>query len=102
MRADRSRIAMLAALSMVAFAANSLLCRVALRDGDIDPASFTAVRFASGAIALLIVTLVRDRQLARGPGAWASAITLLAYAYPFSYAYAALSAGTGALAPCGG
>jgi drug/metabolite transporter (DMT)-like permease len=76
---------------MFAFAANSLLCRAALRDTAIDAATFTAVRLASGAALLAL--------LARGGrgGSWASALALFTYAAGFSFAYLRLSAGTGAL-----
>lgn len=83
-------------LTMVAFAANSLLCRLALRDTAIDPASFTTIRLASGVVALwLIVLLVRRERTVRGN--WPSALALFAYAACFSVAYVSLPAGTGAL-----
>ena len=53
---------MLTALAMVAFAANSLLCRAALEDGAIDAASFTAIRVASGAAFLLVLLLLPPRR----------------------------------------
>lgn len=83
-------------LAMIAFAANSVLCRIALRDTAIDPASFTAVRLASGAIMLWIVTRVRTRTT-HGAGNWPSALALFAYAAAFSYAYISLPTATGAL-----
>ncbi len=81
----------LTVLALVAFAGNSLLCRLALRDGAIDPASFTAVRLGAGALVLL--------PLVRGGGAWSwrGALALLVYALGFSLAYVSLDAGTGAL-----
>ena len=84
--------------ALLAFAANSILCRLALREATIDPASFTAVRLAAGALALLAVFSVshRNRSL-RGHGSWQSASMLFLYAACFSYAYITLSAGTGAL-----
>lgn len=83
---------------MVAFAANSLLCRSAFRDTQIDPASFTFVRIASGAIALwLLATLRRGGSSIPRSGSWPSALALFAYAAAFSFAYTSLSAGTGAL-----
>jgi drug/metabolite transporter (DMT)-like permease len=81
---------------MICFAGNSLLCRQALKNTAIDPASFTAIRIASGAFALWTIVCLRDG--ARSPrGSWASAFALFAYAATFSYAYTALTAGTGAL-----
>jgi drug/metabolite transporter (DMT)-like permease len=86
----------LTALAMIAFAGNSLLCRVALKDTGIDAASFTSIRLASGAATLwLVVTLVRGAQ--SGKGNWWSALALFAYAAGFSFAYASLTAATGAL-----
>lgn len=83
---------------MVAFAGNSVICRMALRDGAIDPATFTSMRLLSGAVTLTLIFLfVRRGQRLRSHGSWASAITLALYAICFSYAYISLSAGTGAL-----
>ena len=81
---------------MLAFAANSLLCRLALSTTSIDPATFTAVRVVSGAAALWLLTRGRSGSL-RETGSWSSALALFAYALAFSYAYIALSAATGAL-----
>jgi len=89
------RIALLTTLAMIAFAANSLLCRLALRHTAIDPASFTAIRLIAGAIVLWV--LARARSERRGSGNWPSALALFAYAAGFSLAYVSLSAGTGAL-----
>ena len=86
----------LTAVAMIAFAANSLLCRLALRDTGIDAASFTSIRIAAGALMLWsIVRLRRGRR--RVAGDWSSATALFAYAAGFSYAYQSLEAGTGAL-----
>lgn len=83
---------------MIAFASNSLLCRLALRDARIDPASFTAIRIVSGALVLwLVVSLRAGGTSARQSGSWRSALALFAYAAAFSFAYTSLSAGTGAL-----
>lgn len=83
---------------MLAFAANSLLCRFALRETRIDPATFTLVRLASGALVLwLLVELRRGAGSAPRSGSWMSALALFAYAAAFSFAYTSLSAGTGAL-----
>lgn len=90
------RILILTTLTMVAFAGNSLLCRQALRFTHIDPASFTAIRLVSGALALwVIVMLFRRRD--KGSGDWGSAVALFAYAAAFSFAYVSLPAATGAL-----
>ncbi len=83
-------------VAMLAFAGNSVLCRLALTRTHIDPASFTAVRLLSGAIFLWIVVQVRGGRPS-GRGTWASALALLVYAAGFSFAYLELSAATGAL-----
>lgn len=92
-----ARILALTALAMIAFAANSLLCRMALRDTGIDPASFTLIRMLSGALALWLILRARDATPVRAHGDWRSAAALFAYAIAFSYAYVGLSAGAGAL-----
>jgi drug/metabolite transporter (DMT)-like permease len=90
------RIAGLTSLAMVAFASNSLLCRIALKQTSIDAASFTSIRLISGALILwLIVRITRGRQT--GSGNWRSAFALFAYAAGFSFAYVNLPAATGAL-----
>lgn len=84
--------------AMIAFAANSLLCRLALRaPAAIDPASFTAVRLVSGAIVLALIVSTRERRFRAVEGSWPSALALFGYAIAFSIAYVRLSAGTGAL-----
>lgn len=90
------RIVLLTVVTMLAFAGNSLLCRVALKETGIDAASFTSIRLVSGALVLwLIVRALRaDRS---GSGNWVSAAALFAYAAAFSYAYLSLTAATGAL-----
>jgi len=83
---------------MLAFAGNSIICRLALRDGAIDPATFTTIRLLAGAIALLLIFSVARRNTSfRSHGSWLSALVLFLYAVAFSFAYISLSAGTGAL-----
>jgi drug/metabolite transporter (DMT)-like permease len=86
----------LTVFTMVAFASNSILCRLALGAGSIDPASFTTLRIASGAVTLVLIASL-SRRRARPGGGWASAFFLFLYAIAFSLAYISLSAGTGAL-----
>jgi drug/metabolite transporter (DMT)-like permease len=87
---------LLTTLAMLAFAANSLLCRLALRQDLIDPASFAGVRVVSGALAL--AAIVRYRGAAwPGRADWTAAAMLFAYLGCFSFAYLTLPAGTGAL-----
>jgi drug/metabolite transporter (DMT)-like permease len=91
-----TRLALLTLIAMIAFAGNSLLCRLALTASDIDPTSFTTIRLLSGAITLALLVLLKNRELALG-GSWLSALSLLAYAAGFSFAYVSLSTATGAL-----
>jgi len=81
---------------MVAFAGNSLLCRVALKHTSIDPASFATIRLISGAMMLWLVVRMRRGTHPSG-GNWLSAIALFVYAAGFSFAYVSLPAATGAL-----
>jgi drug/metabolite transporter (DMT)-like permease len=115
-----AQIFILTLVAMIAFAGNSLLCRLALKQTSIDAASFTLVRILSGATALWLIIRIRRRLMAdraasslverspasssvtrRSPplhaGNWPSALALFAYAAAFSFAYKSLSAGTGAL-----
>jgi drug/metabolite transporter (DMT)-like permease len=91
------RILVLTALAMTAFAGNSLLCRLALKDTAIDAASFTTVRLLSGALMLWLVVRLRGGGARAGAGNWLSALALFAYAAGFSFAYITLPAATGAL-----
>jgi drug/metabolite transporter (DMT)-like permease len=90
----------LTAAAMICFAANSVLCRLALADPLIDPASFTAVRLVSGAGVLAALAASRGgaavRALAQA-GDWRSALALFIYAAAFSFAYLSLDASVGAL-----
>jgi len=91
-----ARTATLTVLAMLAFAANSLWCRAALRDSSIDPAGFTLLRLLAGALVLWMFVRWRHGGRALG-GSWTSAAALFVYAASFSYAYVSLSAATGAL-----
>jgi drug/metabolite transporter (DMT)-like permease len=90
------RTAVLTLVTMMAFAGNSVLCRMALQHTTIDAATFTSIRLVSGAVVLWLV--VRNfRQGRTGAGNWGSALALFVYAAGFSLAYVSLSAATGAL-----
>lgn len=95
-RRPAAQVFVLTVLALLAFAANSILCRLALREGGIDPVGFTLLRLASGAamLALLVRWRRRTRPVA---GDWGSAFALFGYALAFSLAYVELTAGTGAL-----
>ena len=114
-----TRILIFTLLAMIAFASNSLLCRVALKENSIDPATFTFLRICSGAVALWLIMSVRKKMIVERTasplgetfssssfvarhlllryGNWSSAAALFVYASGFSFAYTSLSAGTGAL-----
>lgn len=93
---SRSLTLSLTLLAMIAFAGNSLLCRLALQQTAIDPASFTTIRIVSGALTLWLIVRLRSSSHDTA-GSWPSALALFAYAAAFSYAYVSLSAATGAL-----
>lgn len=106
--APLARVALSTCLAMLAFAGNSILCRVALRDGHIDPSSFTALRLVSGALALYALLWLRTGRArsstpaspsfpVRPAGSWAGAVSLFLYAITFSLAYVDIEAGVGAL-----
>jgi drug/metabolite transporter (DMT)-like permease len=84
-------------IALIAFAANSVLCRLALGDETIDAASFTVIRLFSGAITLLIILKFNSTRLTHSNGSWLAAFMLFLYAATFSYAYITLDTGTGAL-----
>ncbi len=92
----RLRLVALMAIVLLAFAGNSLLCRRALKETGIDPATFTSIRLAAGAAMLALIVRMRG-GVAATEGNWTSALALFVYAIAFSFAYVALSAGMGAL-----
>jgi drug/metabolite transporter (DMT)-like permease len=92
------RTAILNAAALVAFAANSLLCRLALGAAQIDAASYTSLRLLSSAATLWVILAYSGRSSsAMEGGSWVSAAMLFLYAAAFSFAYLTLDAGTGAL-----
>lgn len=94
-----AQLILLTVLTMVAFAANSLLNRAALLDGETGPAAFAALRMISGAVCLSTLVVLRrggDGQTA-DTNRWPGAAALALYMLGFSFAYVALDAGVGAL-----
>jgi len=92
------RLFLLTALTMIAFAANSVLNRMALAGGSIDATSFGTIRLIAGAVMLAALCLaLRGGLHLRGPGRVAGVLALLVYMYGFSTAYTVLDAGLGAL-----
>ena len=85
-------------LALIAFAANSVLCRLALGNNAIDASSFTAIRLLSGiAVLLIILSATRNSTQTSSKGSWTASFLLFVYALAFSYAYVSLDTGTGAL-----
>ncbi len=93
----QARFFAMASFAMVAFAANSLLARLALSETGTDPAAFSVARLVSGAMSLWFFVVLRDKTLSLRAGSWWSATALFGYGVAFSYAYLQLSAGAGAL-----
>ncbi|MGI8640383.1 MAG: DMT family transporter [Pyrinomonadaceae bacterium] len=92
------KIILYTSFALLAFAFNSILCRLALGAEAIDAASFTAIRLISGAATLLIISLIFGKKETKTKGGnWFSAFFLFAYAICFSFAYISLTTGTGAL-----
>ena len=97
-RARRGRTIILTAIALIAFAANSVLCRLALGHAAIDAASFTVIRLLSGAVVLMGIFVMSGRRgYVDDRGSWLSATMLFSYAITFSFAYVSLTTGTGAL-----
>ena len=90
------RVLTLTVLAMLAFAGNSLFCRLALKTTAIDAASFTSIRLASASL-LLTCLVMANRSFVLAHGNWSSAVALFVYAAGFSFAYIKLPAATGAL-----
>jgi drug/metabolite transporter (DMT)-like permease len=90
------RTTTLTCVAMLAFASNSVLCRLALAQTGIDPASFTLVRLVAGTAMLAAISVAAGRGFPKA-GSWAAALALFAYAAAFSFAYVSLAAGAGAL-----
>lgn len=91
------KLVLLTALAMLAFAANSVLARLAFATAGAEPMAYTGIRLASGAAALGLLLAVRGRPLSPIGGSWRGAAALFAYAILFSIAYVLLGAAVGAL-----
>ena len=93
------RTSIFTSLALIAFAANSVLCRMALGDKAIDAASFTNIRLLSGAITLFIILRISrgNTDISATTSRWGAAIMLFLYAITFSFAYITLDIATGAL-----
>ena len=90
-------------LALTAFAANSVLCRLALGNSSIDASSFTIIRLFSGALTLFILINAKryfnhkTEQSKNNKGSWYGASMLFIYVLTFSFAYITLDTATGAL-----
>jgi drug/metabolite transporter (DMT)-like permease len=84
--------------ALLCFAFNSILCRLALKSDEIDAPSFTVIRLVSGALVLLMILYLTDKNESKlKSGNWLSAFWLFLYAICFSFAYIGLTTATGAL-----
>jgi len=90
--ATRLRTAALTVATLVCFAANSLLCRAALRPRLVDAATFTSIRLVSGAAALALIVILRGRARPGG-GSFGAGLALFLYAAAFSLAYVRIGVG---------
>ena len=92
---------LLTVFAMLAFAANSVLGRLALivdgHEASIDAASYTCIRLISGALVLALILLIRTRELKIKNINPVSATMLFTYAICFSFSYIHIATGTGAL-----
>jgi drug/metabolite transporter (DMT)-like permease len=100
------KVITLTGLALIAFAANSVLCRLALENEAIDAASFTVIRLLSGCLVLLIILSIspgtnraigQNETVSHSKGSWGASFMLFLYATTFSYAYISLGTATGAL-----
>ncbi|WP_322049921.1 DMT family transporter [Paraburkholderia bannensis] len=92
-----TRTVFLTTAAMVAFASNSLLCRLALQHASIDAASFASIRLVSGAVMLGVLARIGTSRAQQARADWLAATMLFAYVVFFSFAYLSVSAATGAL-----
>jgi len=92
------KITLLTTLALIAFAGNSILCRLALGGNTIDASSFTCIRLLAGIVVLLLISMsMQPKQSMAAKGSWKASIMLFLYAATFSFAYVSLDTGTGAL-----
>lgn len=94
------RMVVLACMAMLAFAGNSLLCRIALKQTSIDPASFTTIRLLSGAAVLILIAGIikpTSKSKSNSEGDWKSAFALFTYMVTFSFAFVSTTASVGSL-----
>jgi drug/metabolite transporter (DMT)-like permease len=85
-------------LALIAFAANAVLCRLALGEQSIDAAGFTIIRLTSAVVVLGLILAFRGSASAiEHHGSWRAAFMLFLYAASFSFAYLTLTTGSGAL-----
>src|SRR6056297_976432 len=97
-RPARMRLFLLSSLTMLAFAANSVLNRMALAGGHIEAIPFGTIRLVAGAAMLAVLCFaLRGGLRLGGPGRAVGVTALVMYIYGFSLAYDALDAGLGAL-----
>lgn len=96
---DGMRLFFLTSLTMLAFAANSVLNKLGVTLGGMEPLGFAMLRLWSGAAVLLVLVLMRGRGVGvrRETGSMIATASLLVYMLGFSLAYTSLDTGVGAL-----
>ena len=98
MKQQRIKTIISTVFALLAFAGNSVLCRLALGDTAIDAASFTSIRLLSGIVVLAVILKISPKQKEiTSKGSWLASLMLFLYAVSFSFAYISLDTGTGAL-----
>lgn len=95
---ELAKTLLLTGIALIAFAANSVLCRLALGEDLIDASGFTVIRLLSGTLVLLTILKIRGNKIKMsGNGKWSASFLLFIYATAFSFAYVSLDTATGAL-----
>lgn len=90
-------VALLTFLTLCCFALNSILCRIALSNGGVDPLQFALIRAVSAAVFLIILIFIRERKFSLSKTHIPNALALSLYLICFTIAYVNLTTGVGAL-----
>jgi drug/metabolite transporter (DMT)-like permease len=101
---NKGRIVLFTSFALIAFAANSVLNRLALGGNTIDASSYVAIRLISGALTLALMqgfnkndfSLIKNAFKQSSISTYLPAFFLFSYGITFSFAYRSLNSGTGA------
>ncbi len=101
------QILLLAFLCMTLFASNSIFCRIAIAQYDMDPLEYTFIRGVSASLVLCVISWWHTRKKLHNhiswwrqawrQASWPSALALFAYMLFFSLAYVSMPAAAGTL-----